>query len=369
MVLQELIRPNIWNLTPYSCARNEYSDGNATVFLDANESPYHSPLNRYPDPMQRELKREIARLKGVKEECVFLGNGSDEAIDLVLRIFCEPKEDNVVAISPSYGMYEVAANINNVEYRPVLLNDHGLKAAATEGKPRWGFLSRASSQNYFDLCADRLLAATDRHTKLIFLCSPNNPTGNSLSHEEVLKVLRQFSGIVVVDEAYSDFSAQKPFREELQEHDNLVVLNTLSKAWASAAIRLGMAFASEEIISFMNRVKYPYNISLPTQREALEILKHRTEVEQWVQEILRERERVTAAFKLLPLCQRVYPTDANFFLAKVDGAESIYHYLISQGIVVRDRSRVQLCQDCLRITIGTPEENNTLLNALSNYKR
>ncbi|MCD7720677.1 MAG: histidinol-phosphate transaminase [Prevotellaceae bacterium] len=345
MELQELVRENIWNLTPYSCARNEYSEGNATVFLDANESPYHCPLNRYPDPLQRELKRQIAQLKGVREDCIFLGNGSDEAIDLVLRIFCEPKEDNVVAISPSYGMYEVAANINNVEYRPVLLSES------------------------FDLCTERLLAATDEHTKLIFLCSPNNPTGNSLSHEEVEKVLRRFNGIVVVDEAYGDFSEQKPFREELREHENLVVLNTLSKAWASAAIRLGMAFASEEIISFMNRVKYPYNISLPTQREALEVLKRRKEVEQWVRLILRERERVTTAFERLPLCQKVFPTDANFFLAKVHGAESIYRYLISRGIVVRDRSRVRLCQECLRITIGTPQENDALLKALNEYQR
>ncbi|MCD8266550.1 MAG: histidinol-phosphate transaminase [Prevotellaceae bacterium] len=344
MELRELVRDNIWNLTPYSCARNEYSDGNATVFLDANESPYHCPLNRYPDPLQRELKREIARLKGVREECIFLGNGSDEAIDLVLRIFCEPGQDNVVAISPSYGMYEVAANINDVEYRPVLLNES------------------------FDLCADSLLAATDERTKLIFLCSPNNPTGNSLSHEEVEKVLRQFKGIVVVDEAYGDFSSQKPFREELQEHENLVVLNTLSKAWASAAIRLGMAFAKEEIISLMNRVKYPYNISLPTQREAIEVLKHQKEVEEWVRLTQRERERVTAAFARLPLCKEVFPTDANFFLARVDGAESVYRYLLSQGIVVRDRSRVRLCEDCLRITIGTPEENNALLNALRPYK-
>ncbi len=344
MDLQKLVRPNIWNLTPYSCARQEYSQGNATVFLDANESPYNAPLNRYPDPLQRQLKQAVERVKGVPEACTFLGNGSDEAIDLVFRIFCEPGRDNVVAISPTYGMYEVCAHINDVAYRPVPLDED------------------------FHLSAERLLAAADSHTKVIFLCSPNNPTGNSLQRAEVDKILERFGGIVVMDEAYSDFSAQRPYRPEVQAHPNLIVLNTMSKAWASAAIRLGMAFAREEIISLMNRVKYPYNISLPTQKEALGMLQRASQVTGWVQRVLGERTRLAAAFARLPLCREVFPTDANFFLTRVSDAPKIYHYLIDCGIVVRDRSRVELCHNALRITIGTPEENNALLGALRKYE-
>ncbi|MCD8292957.1 MAG: histidinol-phosphate transaminase [Prevotellaceae bacterium] len=344
MNLQALVRPNIWHLTPYSCARQEYSSGHATVFLDANESPYNAPLNRYPDPLQRELKQAVERIKGIPEANTFLGNGSDEAIDLVLRVFCEPGVDNVTAISPTYGMYEVCAHINNVAYRPVTLGAG------------------------FSLEAERVLAATDAHTKVIFLCSPNNPTGNTLAREEVDKLLERFTGIVVMDEAYSDFSAQRPYRLDLTAHPNLIVLNTLSKAWASAAIRLGMAFAGEEIIELMNRVKYPYNISLPTQQEALAILGREAQVKEWVQSILAERTRLMAAFARLPICQEVFPTEANFFLTRVDGATRIYRYLIACGIVVRDRSRVELCGNALRITIGTPRENDALLDALKEYK-
>ncbi len=344
MNLQALVRPNIWHLTPYSCARQEYSSGNATVFLDANESPYNTPLNRYPDPLQRRLKQAVEQIKGIPEACTFLGNGSDEAIDLVLRVFCEPGVDNVVAISPTYGMYEVCAHINNVEYRPVTLGAG------------------------FSLQSERVLAATDDHTKVIFLCSPNNPTGNTLERVEVDKLLARFTGIVVMDEAYSDFSSVRPYRLDLQVHPNLIVLNTLSKAWASAAIRLGMAFASEEIIELMNRVKYPYNISLPTQKEALAILQKEVQVKEWVQLILSERTRLMAAFARLPLCREMFPTEANFFLARVSEATKIYHYLIACGIVVRDRSRVELCADALRVTIGTPLENDALLDALRKYE-
>ncbi len=340
MELEKIVRPNILHLKPYSCARDEYSGGEATVFLDANESPYNSPINRYPDPLQQELKRTIARIKGVAEANIFLGNGSDEAIDLVFRVFCEPGHDNVVAISPTYGMYEVCANINDVEYRPVPLG---------EG---------------FSMSAQTLLAVTDGNTKAIFLCTPNNPTGNSLCRMEVKEVLRRFSGIVVVDEAYGDFSTQPSFRQELAAHPNIIVLNTMSKAWASAAIRLGMAFASEEIIGLMNRVKYPYNIGLPTQTRAKEMLRQEARVKEWIANVLRERTRLTEAFARLPLCQEVFPTDANFFLTRVTGATDIYRYLIAQGIVVRNRSNVQLCHDCLRITVGTPEENDALLAAL-----
>ena len=338
--LQQLVRPNIWSLAPYSSARDEYSGHEATVFLDANENPYNKPFNRYPDPLQHELKAELAKVKRVTAECMFLGNGSDEAIDLPYRIFCEPGVDNVVAIEPTYGMYRVCADINNVEYRPVLLDDK------------------------FQLHADQLLAATDSHTKLIWICSPNNPTGNNLDRAEIEKVIRNFHGIVIVDEAYSDFSSQRPFRYDLADFPNLIVLNTMSKAWGCAAIRLGMAFASEEIIALMNKVKYPYNINVLAQREALDILKDPYEIDKWVRTILLERSRVIDAIKLLPLCRKVYPTDANFILVEVDDAQKTYDYLVSKGIIVRNRNKVHLCQDCLRITIGTKTENQELLAAL-----
>ncbi len=341
--LEELVRPNILHLTPYSCARDEYSGGEATVFLDANESPYGAPLNRYPDPLQRELKESVSRVKGVPERNTFIGNGSDEAIDLVFRIFCEPGRDNVLAMSPTYGMYEVCAHVNDVDYRPVPLTED------------------------FRLSAETLLSAADERTKVIFLCTPNNPTGNCLDREEVLKVLTQFGGIVVVDEAYSDFSSVRPFRLDLQQYPNIIVLNTLSKAWASASIRLGMAFASQEIVELMNRVKYPYNVSLPSQRLALEALGREAQVRQWISVTLSERERLIGEMKALPLCREVFPTDANFFLTRVTGATDIYRYLIERGIVVRNRTNVELCSDCLRITVGTPEENNALLTALKQY--
>ncbi|WP_027450243.1 histidinol-phosphate transaminase [Xylanibacter brevis] len=341
--LEKLARKNIWNLAPYSCARNEFSGKKASVFLDANENPYGGPLNRYPDPLQIELKNVIEKVKGIPVDYTFLGNGSDEAIDLVYRCFCEPKEDNVVAIEPTYGMYKVCADINDVEYRPVLLDEN------------------------FQISADALLAACDAHTKVIWICSPNNPTGNDINRDEIVKVLTSFEGIVVVDEAYSDFSQQRPLRFELPRYPNLVVLNTLSKAWASAAIRLGMAFASPEIIGLFNKVKYPYNVNLLTQEQAIKVLSDPYEVDRWVQLIKSERTRVIEAFQALPLCEKIYPTDANFFLAKVTDAQRIYDYLVQQGIIVRNRTRVQLCQNCLRITIGNRDENNELIGALRQY--
>ena len=342
--LEKLTRKNIWNLAPYSCARNEFSGANATVFLDANENPYGSPLNRYPDPLQLELKKKIEQVKGIPAEYTFLGNGSDEAIDLLYRCFCEPKEDNVVAIEPTYGMYKVCADINDVEYRPVLLDEN------------------------YQLMAEKMLAACDSHTKVIWICSPNNPTGNDINREEILKILNAFEGIVVVDEAYSDFSHLRPLRYELPRYPNLVVLNTLSKAWASAAIRLGMAFASPAIIDIFNKVKYPYNVNYLTQQQAIKVLSEPLEVERWVQLILQERTRMLEAFSQLPICQKVYPTDANFFLAKVSDAQGIYDYLVDQGIIVRNRTRVQLCHNCLRITIGSRNENSELIGALRQYK-
>ena len=342
--LQELTRPNIWSLAPYSSARNEYAGREARVFLDANENPYNAPYNRYPDPLQLELKAALSKVKGVPAENIFLGNGSDEPIDLVYRCFCEPGVDNVVAIEPTYGMYKVCADINNTAYRPVLLDEQ------------------------YQITADRLLAATDQHTKLIWLCSPNNPTGNNLHREEIIKVIESFEGLVVVDEAYSDFSSQKPLRTELAKYPNLIVLNTMSKAWGCAAIRLGMAFASEEIISIFNKVKYPYNINQLTQEQALEALKDPFEVDKWVKILLEERSRMIDAFKLLPICEKVFPTDANFFLAQMTDAVKIYNYLVDKGIIVRNRHRVQLCQNCLRVTIGTKTENGELIAALRQYQ-
>lgn len=338
--LQQLTRPNIWSLAPYSSARSEYSGRVANVFLDANENPYNDPYNRYPDPLQHEVKARISNIKGVPEECIFLGNGSDEAIDLVFRCFCEPRKDNVVAISPTYGMYEVCANINNVEYRNVMLDEQ------------------------YQIEADRLLAACDDNTKAIWLCSPNNPTGNSLNREEIIKVIEQFQGIVVVDEAYIDFSREIPITRQLYKYPNLIVLQTMSKAWGSAAIRLGMAFASKEIIDLFNKVKYPYNVNQLTQKQALQRLTDTHAVEQWVKLLLQERGRMMLAFSELKICQKVYPTDANFFLVKVDDAQKTYDYLVDKGIIVRNRTHVQLCHNCLRITIGTKEENSELLGAL-----
>ena len=342
--LQELTRPNIWSLAPYSSARNEYSGKAAHVFLDANENPYNDPNNRYPDPLQMQVKERISQLKNIPTECIFLGNGSDEAIDLVYRCFCEPKVDNVVAIEPTYGMYKVCADINDVEYRPVNLDDN------------------------YQISAEKLLAACDAHTKVIWICSPNNPTGNDICREEVVKVLNSFEGIVVVDEAYSDFSNARPLRFELPRYKNLVVLNTLSKAWASAALRLGMAFADPEIIAIMNKVKYPYNINLLTQEQALKVLGNSDEIDRWIRTIIQERTRLIEAFSQLDICEKVYPTDANFFLTKVSDAQRIYDYLVEQGIIVRNRTRVQLCYNCLRITIGTRSENNELIGVLRQYK-
>ena len=342
--LKELVRPNIWSLAPYSSARNEYSGHKAHVFLDANENPYNKPYNRYPDPLQTDLKARIAKIKGVDTSRIFLGNGSDEAIDLVYRVFCEPGSDNVVAIEPTYGMYKVCADINNVEYRKVLLDDH------------------------YQLSAAKLLAACDANTKVVWLCSPNNPTGNNLDRSEIETVVKGSQCIVVIDEAYADFSENRSFRKDLALYPNLIVLNTFSKAWGCAALRLGMAFASAEIIELFNKVKYPYNINLLTQEQADKILDRRFEVEDWVRLLLQERAKVMKAFAELPICKKVYPSDANFFLALVTDAQAVYDYLVEKGIIVRNRTRVELCNNCLRITIGTKSENIELLSALRQFK-
>lgn len=342
--LKELVRPNIWSLAPYSSARNEYSGHKAHVFLDANENPYNKPYNRYPDPLQTDLKARIAKIKGVDASRIFLGNGSDEAIDLVYRVFCEPGSDNVVAIEPTYGMYKVCADINNVEYRKVLLDER------------------------YQLSAAKLLAACDSKTKVVWLCSPNNPTGNNLDRSEIETVVKESQCIVVIDEAYADFSENRSFRKDLALYPNLIVLNTFSKAWGCAALRLGMAFASAEIIELFNKVKYPYNINLLTQEQADKILDRRFEVEDWVRLLLQERAKVMKAFAELPICKKVYPSDANFFLALVTDAQAVYDYLVEKGIIVRNRTRVELCNNCLRITIGTKSENIELLSALRQFK-
>ena len=343
--LENLVRKNIQALKPYSSARDEYAGRQANVFIDANENPFDSGINRYPDPLQRDLKALIAPIKSVNSEQIFLGNGSDEAIDLVYRVFCEPRLDNVVAIDPTYGMYEVCADINDVEYRKVRLDEH------------------------FQVKASSLLNECDNHTKVIFLCSPNNPTGNNLDREEIEKVILGFRGIVVVDEAYSDFSQIRPFRLDLCKYPNVIVLNTFSKAWGSAAIRLGMAFASKEIVTLFNKVKYPYNVNELTQRQAKEIITNADKMHKQLMMILAERTALMQAFAQLPICEKIYPSDANFFLAKVTDANKIYNYLVDRGIIVRNRSHITLCNNCLRVTIGTIQDNTELLGALRQYKQ
>lgn len=342
--LKDLTRPNIWSLTPYSSARDEYKGGDKVTFLDANENPYSDPYNRYPDPGQRELKKEISKIKGVPTSSIFLGNGSDEAIDLLFRVFCQPKMDNVVAIDPTYGMYKVCADINDISYRSVLLDEN------------------------FQFDAQQLLNKTDQQTKLIFLCSPNNPTANDLDRTEIIKLLEGFEGLVIVDEAYIDFSNSPSFTKELNEFPNLVVLQTFSKAWGSAAIRLGMAFASPEIIQLMSKVKYPYNINQLTQNQALDLLKEYATIQNWTKEIIKERARVENSLKDIPCVTKIYPSDANFILVQVTDANAIYNYLVQQGVIIRNRHSVALCANCLRLTIGTPEENSQLLNFLQSYK-
>jgi histidinol-phosphate aminotransferase len=342
--LKELTRPNIWDLKPYSSARDEYKGAEATVFLDANENPYNNPFNRYPDPLQRDLKEMLAPIKKVKPGNIFLGNGSDEAIDLVYRAFCEPDVDNVVAIDPTYGMYKVCADVNNVDYRNVLLNAD------------------------YQFSADDLLASADEKTKLIFLCSPNNPTGNDLLRSEIEKVLTTFDGLVILDEAYNDFSDRPSFLSELDKFPNLIVLQTFSKAMGSAGIRLGMAFASTEIIGILNKIKYPYNVNELTQKQAIEVLQNYSQVEAWVKTLIEERAYLEKVFAALPCTEKIYPSDANFFLAKVSDAKAIYNYLVAKGIIVRNRSSIALCKDCLRVTVGTREENDQLIEALKQYK-
>lgn len=345
--LNTLLRDNIKRLVPYSSARDEFK-GEARIFIDANENSFGSPLpvsyNRYPDPMQWKLKYKLADIKGVPPQNIFLGNGSDEPIDILYRAFCRPGVDNVVLCPPTYGMYEVSANINDVIIRKVSLTPD------------------------FQLDLAGLQEAVDENTKLIFICSPNNPTGNSINRADIEILLNNFDGIVVVDEAYINFARQKSFIQELTEYPNLVVMQTLSKAWGLAALRIGMAFASEDIINVFNKVKAPYNISQAAQELALQALDNVAQVNEWIREIVIERDLLSAAMEQLPLVKQVYPSDANFILVQTIDARGIYNYLTEKGIIVRDRSKVELCAGCLRITIGTPAENLELLDALKSYQ-
>lgn len=344
MNLARLVRPNINKLTPYSSARNEFT-GSAAVFLDANENPFNEPYNRYPDPLQKGIKEKLAELKGVNSENIFLGVGSDEGIDLAYRIFCRPGIDNVVAIAPSYGMYEVCADINDIEYRKVRLNDN------------------------FEFSTGEILSATDENTKLIWICSPNNPTGNAFSIDSIKQVAKGFNGIVMIDEAYIDFSTKGSMLAYLNELPNIIVLQTFSKAWGRAGLRLGVAYASKEIIDFYNKVKYPYNINTITQEKAIKALDNYCEVTTWVNELIESREHLAENLKSLDCVKHIYPSDANFLLIKVDNPDRLYQYLCDNGIIVRNRNRIEKCAGCLRITIGTKEENIQLINAIKKYER
>lgn len=342
MTLKELVRPNIWNLTPYTCARNEFT-GEAHAWLDANENSRISGLNRYPDPLQWEVKRRLGAYRNVAPERIFLGVGSDECIDLAYRVFCRPGVDNVVAIEPTYGMYQVCADINDVEYRTVSLG---------EG---------------FSLDVDALLDAVDENTKVIWICSPNNPTANAFPLEQLREVCSRFSGITVIDEAYIDFSPLGSMVQFLDEFPRMIVMQTFSKAWASAAMRLGIAYASTEIIDIYNKVKYPYNINELTQRQALSVLDDAAHVEAVTRELIDARNRLASQLADIPVVKKIYPSDANFILVEVSDASAIYAYLRDEGVIVRNRHRVHMCAGCLRITVGTEEEDSLLIEKLREY--
>lgn len=339
MEINKLVRKNIQQLSPYACARDEFK-GEASVYLDANENPYNHPYNRYPDPLQVEVKKQIGILKNIDPKYIFLGNGSDEPIDLIYRAFCEPQQDSVLAIAPTYGMYKVCADINNVEYKVALLNEE------------------------FDILAEDILQKIAKNTKIIWLCSPNNPTGNSLNNREIDIILQRFEGLVVIDEAYIDFSRQTSYLQKLQQYPNLIVLQTFSKAWGSASIRLGMAFADNAIVQILNKIKYPYNINLLTQNYILDRLKQVPEVNRQIEKILLERTLMTQRLSQLSCVQKVYPSDANFILVKVQDANLLYQSLVAKGTIVRNRTNVQLCEGCLRITIGASEENEILIEQI-----
>ncbi|MEO6253159.1 MAG: histidinol-phosphate transaminase [Ferruginibacter sp.] len=348
--LQKLVRENIRNLKPYSAARHEFT-GNAAVFLDANENAYGSPLvgegqqyNRYPDPLQWQLKFQLAGIKGVPAENICIGNGSDEVIDLAYRICCDPGKDNVIICPPTYGMYAVSAGINDIEIRKALLT------------------------NDFQLDVNAIMQATDSHTKLLFICSPNNPTGNNMNRADVEVLLNNFPGIVIIDEAYINYSKQKTFIQELTKYPNLIVMQTLSKAWGLAALRVGLCYASIDIIDLFNKVKPPYNINEASQQLAIQALQQTEQVNEWIRQSVQQKEELIQALKDFSFVQKVYPSDANFILVKVADAGSLYQYLAVNEIVVRNRSKEPGCENCLRISIGTAGENDLLLSALKKYQ-
>jgi histidinol-phosphate aminotransferase len=341
--LENLVRENIKRLSPYSSARKEFA-GKAEIFLDANENSFGSPLaagyNRYPDPLQMKIKQKIADLENVRTSEIFIGNGSDEAIDLLFRIFCEPRKDNVLICPPTYGMYQVSAEINDIS------------------------IKRANLTEDFQLDFQAIENAIDQNTKLLFICSPNNPTGNAFAKAEISNLAKNFGGIIVVDEAYIHFSGEDSMIGEIENLPNLVVLQTFSKAWGLAGLRVGLAFANKEIIALFNKVKPPYNISQIAQEAVFEALENRRRVEKTIAEIIFEREKLIERLQELSFVAKIYPTDANFVLVKTTAADAIYNFLLAEKIVVRNRSNVELCEDCLRITVGTPEENDSLMDSL-----
>lgn len=339
--LNKLIRENVKGLKPYSSARDEYvSDGSEMIFLDANENPFQNGVNRYPDPQQRSLKSVLAAQKGISEANILLGNGSDEVLDLLFRAFCEPKVDNIITLPPTYGMYKVLADINVVENREVLLLEN------------------------FQPDVNTILNTMDTQTKMIFICSPNNPTGNSFAAESIEFLLQSFQGLVVIDEAYIDFSLEDSWVSKLSDYPNLIVTQTLSKAYGMAGIRLGICMATEEIISVLNKIKPPYNVNELTQQRALERVMNQEGIIQEVENILKERKSLEQTLKTIQFVEQVYPTDANFILAKVDNALLRYDQLLKKGIVIRNRTTQPLCENTLRFTVGTHRENEFLIKAL-----
>lgn len=342
MNINQLVRPNILKMKPYSSARDEFK-GKASVFLDANENPYDTGLNRYPDPLAWSVKRRLSAIKHIAPENIFLGNGSDEVIDVLVRIFCEPRVDNVVTLPPTYGMYQVSADTSDVEVLKINLNEN------------------------FQPDTDKILRGVNERSKILFICSPNNPSGNAIDREAIVTLIKGFNGIVVIDEAYSDFATESAI-SLIGQYPNIVVMQTFSKAWGLAGIRLGMAFASVEIIDLMNKVKPPYNVNQLTQEAALAALKDEAKKNQQVAEILTEREKLKTRLETLALVEKVYPSDANFLLVKVKNANVLYQYFLTQEIVVRNRHNVVLCDECLRITVGTPAENDKLIEALGQAK-
>ncbi|SKB31581.1 histidinol-phosphate aminotransferase [Salegentibacter holothuriorum] len=341
--INNLVRPNVAGLKPYSSARDEYqSTGSEMVFLDANENPFQTDVNRYPDPQQRSLKAELAKIKNVSTEHILLGNGSDEVLDLMFRAFCEPAKDNVITLPPTYGMYKVLANINNIENSEVLLNSD------------------------FEPNVDKILNSVDQNTKIIFLCSPNNPTGNSFSAEKIIHILENFNGLVIIDEAYIDFSSEESWLIKLEQYQNLIVTQTLSKAFGMAGIRLGICYASVEIIEILNKIKPPYNVNELTQLRALDRVLNKGKVDSEISDLLKERALLSEALVEVNFIEKIYPSDANFILVKVDDANKRYEQLLEKGIVIRNRTTQPLCENTLRFTVGTGEENEKLLEALKN---